>query len=522
MKNIILNIVILTLLFTSCSDDLLDQIPNNKLSTENFIPDLALTAVYDGLQQEYTGLSWMWQMGYSPLASNRYDADQRVHGNIESGVGLDPSNAGFRRFWEENYKLIFKANFFLDNVQVTDDFDQSEIDNFIAQAKFLRAFAYSQLVIFYGDIPLQLSSKSTVSELKNVVKSSKDQVIEQVLKDLNEAIPDLPINAVKGRISKGAALGLKARVLLRENDYQGVLAATNEIIGFGIYGLFGEISPGVFEVDAYKDLWKLENEGSLEAVFDIQFEGPNQNEGQAYETYGSMRTERSGYEWFWATKYLVDQYENIDGTPVDTSTPYTFDDARFQGRDLRFKATITYPGRLLYNGKIWGPDYTIYARAKTSLLITKYVWETDDATIAGVFDSPINYPLIRYADVLLMNAEAKIETGDISNTGDHSAISSINRIRARGGLAPTTATTQEELRSAVRQERKIEFVGEGLYMFDIRRWGIADVEMERDVERYDGVVTHPRTFSPKLLEWPIPQYEIDNTERLTQNPLWSN
>ncbi|MDO5977605.1 RagB/SusD family nutrient uptake outer membrane protein [Flavivirga spongiicola] len=519
MKKIFLNIVLMAFLFISCSDDLLEQVPNNKLSTENFIPNLALTAVYDGLQHNFTGLSWMWQMGYSPLASNRYDADQRFNGNIESGVGLDPSTRGFQRFWQGNYELIFKANFFLDNAKPTEDFDQNEIDNFIAQAKFIRAFAYSQLAVFFGDIPLQLTSKTPVSELREVVKNSKAEVIEQVLKDLDEAIPNLPVNVEKGRISKGAALGLKARVLLRENDYPGVLAATNQIIDMGIYGLFGETSPGVFAPNAYKDLWKFENEGSEEAVFDIQFEGPNLNEGQAYETYGSMRTARVGYEWFWATKFLVDQYENIDGTPVDTA-PYAFDDARFQGRDYRFGATITYPGKLLYNGQIWGPGYPIYARAKTNLLITKYVWETDDASIAGVFDSPINYTLIRYADILLMNAEAKIETNDIANSGPNSAINSINSIRARGGLQPTTATTQEELRAAVRQERKIEFVGEGLYMFDIRRWGIADVEMERDVERYDGLVTHPRTYSPKLLEWPIPQYDIDNTEGLIQNPLW--
>lgn len=522
MKKTILNIVILALLFSACSDDLLDQLPNNKLSTENFLPDLGLTAVYDGLQHNYTGLSWMWQMGYSPLASNRYDSDQRTNGNIESGVGLDPSNRGFRKFWENNYKLIFKANFYLDNVKPLGDFDQAQIDGFVAQAKFIRAFAYSQLAVFFGDIPLQLSSQTTVTNLRAKVKSPRADIILQVLKDLDDAIAVLPVVAEKGRITKGAALSLKARVLLRESDYAGVLAATNEVISLGMYGLFGESTPGgSFSATSYKDLWKLENESSEEAVFDIQFEGPNQGEGQAYETYGSYRTARVGYEWFWATKFLVDQYENLDGSPVNTA-PYAFNDARFQGRDLRFNATITYPGRLLYNGKVWGPGYPIYARAKTNLLITKYVWETDNADIAGVFNSPINYMLIRYADVLLMNAEAKIETGDIANTGINSAISSINRIRARGGLQPTTAVTQDDLRVAVRQERKIEFVGEGLYMFDIRRWGIADVEMERDMERYDGVVTHVRTYSPKLLQWAIPQYEIDNTEGLVQNPLWLN
>ena len=520
-RNIILNVGLLILFITtSCSSDFLDQVPNNQLSTENFQADLALMGVYDGMQGDYTGVSFIWQMGYSPLASNRYDADQGIHSRLETGIGIDPTNRGFLNFWKELYKLIFRCNFFLDNVVVTDDLDQATVDHYKAETKFIRAYAYSQLSALFGSVPLQLSSKTSIPELKQVKKSTKAEVIAQVLKDLNEAIAVLSVDVEQGRVSKGAALALKARVLLRQNDYNGVLETTNAIIAMNKYGLFGETSPGVFAENAYKDLFKFENEGSEEAVFDIQFDGPNQGEGNSFEFYGSYRTVRGGYEWFWASKYLIDQYENLDGSPVSTEPYLEFGEPRFQGRDKRFDATITYPGKMLYNGQIWGPDYKIYARAKTRLLITKFVWETDDISIAGNADSPINYMLIRYADVLLMNAEAKIETGDIADSGPHSALKTINRIRARGGLQPVTDTSEDGLRAALRKERMIEFVGEGLYMFDIRRWGIAPVEMERDVERFDGVVTHERTFYPKLLEWAIPQYEIDNTEGLVQNPLW--
>ncbi|PXX23777.1 RagB/SusD family nutrient uptake outer membrane protein [Arenibacter sp. ARW7G5Y1] len=527
MKKIILFIaVLIAIISTSCTDDFLEQAPINQLSSENFIPDLALTGVYDGLQIINVAGSFMWQMGLSPLATNR------VQLNFETGVGLDPSNGKFEEIWRDHYRLIFKANLFIDNAVPTENFEQAEINNFIGQAKFIRAYAYSQLAAFYGSVPIHLNSSTTVSEMRQIAKSTKAEVIAQILKDLDEAIAILPDVVEHGRVSKGAAMALKARVLLRENDYPSVLSITEDIINSGIYGLFGETSPGStsFDTDAYKNLFTLEHDNNEESVFAVQYVGPLLGEGQPFDNDGSYKSARGGNMWFWATKFLVDNYENIDGSPVGTG-PYqempTPGDPRFLGRDLRFDATITYPGKTIYTGQVWEPGFRIYTRAETRFLITKFTAETDDTSIAGSWfpnggDSPANIMLIRYADVLLMNAEAKIETGNITDSGANSAIKSINRIRARGGLQPITATTQEELRTALRKERMIEFAGEGLFMFDIRRWGIADVEMERDVEDFAGNVTPhgTRIFSPKLLEWPIPQFEIDNSEGLVQNPLW--
>jgi hypothetical protein len=519
MKRALLIIGVITIL-SACQKDLLEQAPNNKISTENFIPDLALTGVYDGLQNQYTGIAFQWQMGYSPLASNRSDADAGAMGRIESGIGLDPSTSGFQQMWDGLYKLVFRANFYLDNVKPIKDFDQETIEIYKGEAKFIRAYAYSQLAAFYGSVPLQLNSAATVSELRQMEKSSKSAIIEQVLLDLDDAIEVLPEDADKGRVTIGAALALKARVQLREGQFQDVLDLTNEIIEMDKYALFGETETGVFEDEAYKNLFKLEDEGNEEVVFDIQYVGPNQYEGNPFESYGGFKPIRDGWIRFWGTKYLVDQYENLDGSPIDNS-PYDVDDDRFYEKDYRFEATITFPGQEIWNGDIWGPGYRIYTRAKTGFLMTKFVLETDNIDEAGIRDSPLNYILIRYADVLLMNAEAQIELNQISNDGEIGAEAIINRIRARGGLQPVADNSIDGLRTAVRKERMIEFAGEGLYMFDIRRWGIADVEMERDVERYDGVVTHERTFSEKLLEWAIPQQDIDNSEGLVQNPLWN-
>lgn len=511
----------LVLVVSSCDEDFLDQEPHNSLSSENFAPELALTGVYASLQGDYTGNAFVHQLGYSPIASSRYDGAQRYNGNIESGEGLDSSTSGFRKFWTGYYLSIFRCNFFLDNIKATDDFDQATVDVFIGEVKFIRAFLYSQLAELYGAVPLHLTSTKTITELKEFDKSSKAEVITHVFKDLDDAIDALPISPlVKGHVSRGAALALKARIQLRENDYTGALATTNTIISFGKYGLTGEseTSPGVFIPGAYKSIWAIENEAGPEAIWEIEFVGPLQGEGNALEVYANIRFARGGgFMRMWATKFLVDQYENLDGTPVDLSTPYAFDDARFKGRDLRFDQTVLWPGEVLFTGDVWKPGYILYNRAETKLIINKNTWETLDEDLAGGrWESPINTILIRYADVLLMNAEANIETGGDLN----SAISIINRIRGRGGLQPITATSQSELRAAVRKERLIEFAGEGIYMHDIRRWGIANVEMERDVERFDGVVTRQRTFYPKLLEWAIPQTDIDNSNVLKQNPLW--
>jgi hypothetical protein len=428
-----------------------------------------------------------------------------------------------------------------------------------AEARFLRAFSYLYLSELYGDVPL-LTTVPTVEEAE-IGRTPKEEVVNQIISDLDFAAQTLPESwpgGDQGRATSGAALALKARVALYNERYEMAAQTAQQIMQSGVYSLH----PDFAEMFQYEG---IRNSG---VILDVPYQS-------GVNTHNVPRRHGSRNVGAWSqsvpSQFAVDSYEATDGEPIDESSVYDPDNP-FENRDPRLDGSIVRP-QAVWGGFIFEthPDSTETWRVdeqgnRTTKManedvtnpfatFTGYLWRkyTDPEDYPQRIDnSELNFIIIRYAEVLLTYAEARIESGNI----DQSVLDAINRVRARGygvDLAQTTeypaitTTNQSELRRIVRRERKVEFANEGLRLFDIRRWRIADEVMDGTfVGRprgayatipnapdigdatghpdYMGMLdlyrnVEPRSFNPdKDYLWAIPQEEIDVNDEISQNP----
>lgn len=507
MKNIIKYIIIIAMMIPiSCAEDFLDRYPLDQISSGTFDPNLALVGVYDPLQnfdgtQNFHNIDCMTPMGYT--RSGRY--------NIIAQGAHDPFTESVLAMWQETYEGVFRANDFLEKIE-DHEMDDEEKQLYIGEAKFLRAFYYSKLADFYGNVPLMLKTL-TIDESRTYTNSSKSEVVAQILTDLDDAINLLPeVPQEVGRATKGAALALKARVNLYEGNWQEAADAAQDVMELDIYDLYytGDSAD-------YSMVFHWSNENNVEVIFDVQFAGPDLGEGNWFESsLMNKNSVRNGFVQCNPVQFILDAYETRDGSSIDYSDPENY--SQYKNRDYRLDATIIRHGAT-FNGRIWNEDFPGYFKSQTGYVLRKYVMDTEDQTIVKRFDGPNNFILIRYADVLLMYAEAKNELSG----PDQSVYSAINYIRERAGLQPLNpGLGQSEMREKIRHERMVELAFEGLYYSDIRRWGIAEDNIQNN-QPYtsDGDLVVERTFDPaKHYLLPIPQTEIDNVPTLEQNPGW--
>jgi hypothetical protein len=285
------------------------------------------------------------------------------------------------------------------------------------------------------------------------------------LQDLDSAIADLPVAATEaGRITRGAALALKARVLLYEGRYTEAADAAQSVISLNAYQLLRTPAG-----DGYYQLANTKQANNREEILAWQNDGINRNNDQVQYMNTLVNTLVS------PTKALVDAYEGYDKAtdqtvPVDTSTITS----RFQNRDPRLDWTIAHTGSVI-GGQTLNSETLPLSNQSTGYGVAKYI--TDEVNANSPHLSTDNI-LIRYAEVLLTYAEAKIEAGQI----DQSVLDAINEVRSRayGTVASDvahypeiTSTDQATLRSVVRNERRVELAFEGLRWFDVKRWQTA-------------------------------------------------
>lgn len=477
MKNIILFIII-AILLSACNDDFLDVAPRSELSDATFWRNAddalsASVAVYDSwssrtdgdieiaVRSNYLGDTWSDDSKTSSFWNGFYY-------NIWGLGNLSPENRELNQLWVGLYKSIRRANVFLDNIDKP-DMDENLRSRLTGEVKFIRAFQYHVLYNNFGGIPI-VDRVLDVNEL-DVARASASETVAFILKDLDDAIASLPnIAPETGRITKGAAMALKARVLLYDKQWDEAAKAAENVIDLGVYALFPD----------YKQQFATANNNNSEQIVSWQYLISKREN----EKPGLMAT-RFGFPISAPTQALVDTYETYDpntdqvvaNNPAD---PYV-------NRDPRFDASIQT-----------GQSST------TGYAVNKF--SASDVASTNV--------LIRYAEVLLTYAEAKIESGSI----DQSVLDAINAIRARAygvGINDTnsypeiTSTSQSELRTVVRNERRVELAIEGLRWNDIKRWRIA----------HGASGTMPQLEEKDYLR-PIPQQQIDLSGEgvLTQNP----
>jgi hypothetical protein len=450
-----------------------------------------------------------------------WPSDVRLVGN---GTGT-VSTGTFGNFWSNLYRIIASCNDVMDNIdRVT--MDASLKARLKGEARFIRAYAYQQLIGLYGDVVLRLHTPKA-SEF-TMARTPRAEVASWIVQELDEIAADLPLTYEandQGRATRGAAIALKARTLLYEGNYEAAATAAKAVMDQGNY-----------LIDAnYNSLFDGTNKRSAEIIFSAGYVKTIRANAIATWIGGPSL---GGWAQVLPLQSLVDAYECTDGLPIDQSALYD-PNKPFDNRDPRLKMVVITPGDVV-NGIAIDVTQTSSLDAlgknnasKTGYYYRKYVPKDID----GNWDSNSynDVVLIRYAEVLLTYAEGKIEANQI----DQSVYDAINLVRQRPGVnmpavTAASAPSQAELRAVVRRERHVEFPVEDNRIFDIRRWKIAETVMpgvaygilnNYDASRSDygkHVVVETRNFAtPKDYLWPIPQAEVSvNTAALPNNSGW--
>jgi hypothetical protein len=523
MKSINKNIIPFLLMFfiiNGCNKDLLNKTPLDQLSPSSFYQNtaqakMALVGIYNSVKPR----SWndvpnnFYQ--YEFMSDNGY-CQAAWQGSNEIGSWSTNSNSWAPASkWEHDYITISRANKFIQDIGKATAISSRDATPMIAEAKFLRAFAYSDLISFFGDVPLiTVPFASADTAVTHVKRTAKASVLTQIIADFTDATSVLPISYTGtdvGRVTKGAALAYKAKILLYNQKWTDAAQAASDVINMSTYSLYPN----------YADLFTETHENNQEVIFDIQYIPTTNNQSWPSEAFvlGTWQTSN-------VTADLINSYYMTNGQPITSPTSGYNDQKPYVNRDPRLDATVVLPGTT-YGSATWLP--ASYAEYPCGAKPRKYA----EDGIADVNNSSLNTILMRYADVLLMRAEALIESGSTSTE----IYSLIDQVRARVGM-PTvesvegTGLSQTQLRAILRHERRVEFAGEGTRYTDMLRW--QDQSLVHDVYGYDKTqLVSPTTtwiFSQIKIDtrkfdaakawlWPIPQEDIIiNKNLLPQNP----
>jgi starch-binding outer membrane protein, SusD/RagB family len=468
----------------SCKKSFLDVPPQGQQPSQQFWQSetdatKAVNATYGNLRE------WK-QVAFAAIAIESLGSD-------DTEKGSDPSDATFLNkfdnftatstegqildFWTGQYQEINLANQVLDNIPAI-NMDAALKARYLGEAKFLRAYAYFRLVRAFGDVPLRLHVPKDATEF-NIPRSPKAEVYAAIEQDLNDAAAVLPASYPAkevGHATKGAALGLHAKVAMYQKKWADVLNYTNQVISSGVYSLFPN----------YEQLFRIPNENSRESIFEIQATyvpgNCDASNSQYSQVQGVRSVNRGGWGFHVPTADLANSYE---------------------ANDPRKDATIIFRGETTPEGDV------IPATVPNPMYNQKSYVPFTDATNQNCNEgSEQNIRVLRYADVLLMNAEAANETGN--QTLAKQSLNAV-RARARGGnnaiLPDITTTDQATLRTAIWEERHHELGMEFDRYFDVIRQGRA------------AQIFGPKGWTEKYTVWPIPQNEIDlSAGVLTQNP----
>lgn len=482
MKKIYISIFALSAYFFSgCSNDYLDVDQTESISTK----DIALfnndegaatfvTAIYSKfLDWNMTSFSWI---GLSSIASDDADkgsspGDTGSDKDLMDALTYNASTPSTSEIFAANYEGINRCNQALSIVPQLDQASPALRARLLGEAKFLRAFMYFTLVKTYGGVPIvdHLPNPSSDEDrIMQLTRKTSAEVYAFIESDLTDAIAALPNKSEyaaseKGRASKGAAYALLAKVNLYQKNWQKVVDNCNLVTGYSI-------------VPNYASMFRLAGENDAESIFEIQ--GTGSTPAKGISGYSNTQGARGNGGWGWGfntpSQSLVNAYE---------------------AGDVRKNATIIFRGTTLYDGRVVPVtveneryNYKAYSSAFTD------GWETD-----------VNIKYLRYAEVILMKAEALNELNQTP-----AAIVLLNQIRVRAGLGNTTAVSQLDVKKAIWKERRVEMAFEHDRFFDLVRTGQAVAAFAVDGKTF---------VAGKHELFPLPQAFITQSNGLSaQNP----
>jgi starch-binding outer membrane protein, SusD/RagB family len=516
--NRVLRVLLLALLVTGmgCSEDYLERTSLTAISENNFWRNasdaqLGINGVYAQLQSNALyGGSLNQALGmpmYDVIGDNAYNQYKWEGGGRFMEGTLDPTHFLFSNLWNTSYSGISRANIAIEQISQMNEeqISAEEKANYLGQAHFLRALFYFNIAVYYEDAPLITEYQSL--EEAYVPKNTYAEITTKVVEDLEFAIENLPeqqATSLFGYATKGAAIGLLARVQLYNQIYDGpngVLTLTEQLLQLG-YSLHPD----------YGELFSTAGEYSNEIVFSIRFlRGAESNNGETFSATfaGTPKVDSR------PMPNLVDEYYCTDGLPI-TESPLFDPNNEGANRDPRTKATIYFPGDLF----LTEPEKEYNGSGPTGYGHRKYIRRGPDAEGNAVFaQGSQDFYLIRYADVLLMRAEALVETGSVAEAAEL-----VNQVRARVNMPAVEEVegmglSQAEMREVVRHERRVELALEGLRFMDLKRWGEMEAAFMRATNDNIGPY-NPVYQGEKSQVFAIPQSELDVNANLTQNPVW--
>ncbi len=529
MKTIIKTLILsAAVMFSAASCLSLDTPPYDRetdLTYWDEDPDAAFNAVNSCYNTIISMQEFLYGDSYT---DNAYIKPQVSNPNAIANGSYSTSADYVEAVWDSRYSGIRLCNELLTNIDRVPGLDPALKNRYIGEVKTIRAFHYYELYTRFGDVPYT-EDVISIAESQSISRTPRATVLSNILRDLDEVIDNdyLPASydgSDKGRITKWAAMAVKAKVCLFEGDWDQVKALTSRIMTEGGFTLFG----------SYAGLFEIANEGNCEVILDRQYMYPSFYHGdQSIFLPPSL----GGTGSLLPLQELVDSYIMLDGKTIAESTDYDETDP-FAGRDPRLAATIiaadggSYP---MADGSSHDldPDLDGLNKQSTSTVTGYYFKKWWDKSFQNANQSGLNPIVIRYADVLLMNAEALAELGEFDSSAWDATI---GYIRSRAGFTDAGALeyqgeTGDDLIQLIRNERRCELAFEGLRFKDIIRWRIAEdvmngwchgVKTDDPVGTDDGYIrVEQRTFDPdKHYLWPVPQDDRDLNGNLSQNPGW--
>lgn len=495
MKSIRIFIIgIFALNFASCSG-LLDKNPLDQIASQTFWSNekeanMALAGVYSRLY----AITFHHNDGKTDVMAGEAEANQgQAWVQIARGQIESTSGSLINEIYNNSYLGIGACNFFLENIDKA-PISADLLKTYKAEVQFLRAYFYFNLADVYGGVPL--NTKTVTIEEAKVKQSTKAEVITQVIKDLDAAIANLPdVAYTNGHAVKGSALALKARVLLTMSQWPEAAAAANLVMTSGKFSLYN---------DFRKLFLATGQSNNPEIMFSTRFLNPDQ--------WSELDIRWNWHGVFNPKVELRDAYECTDGLPITSSPMYNPANYKLN-RDPRLALTLKpFADKAIDSGGK-ERDFAYNGQSSSGYNPVKYGnWDALPCDYST--KSEQDWIILRYADVLLMYAEAKNEA-----TGpDASVYKAINDIRDRTGIKmpPLPAgLTKDQMRVRIRQERRVELALEGLRWSDIKRWKTAEIYIPTLVDQ-GGV---KRVFDKnKHYLMPFPQSEKDINKNLVQNP----
>lgn len=518
-------------IINACND--LDLAPLSSASTENWYSS---DEEFDMSMNYFYGITY-WDQQFSPDWIDGWTDDliwRSQLGTLESG-SVDSGTEFIRSLWSNNYTLIQNANRVIDKLQNAEGISEEKKKQLIAEAMFHRASRYSALIFHWGDVPFY-TNVLNVNEAFSLSQRDKYEILQEIYKDFDNAAQYLPLEySGFQRATKGAALAMKSRIALYMGDYEVARDAAKVCIELGIYELFPK----------YEDVFAKKTGLSKEIIF----ANPREKEYGVTiggGSWGLCPRTPGGFQVRSPSWQLLASYLCTDGLPIDESP--LFDPRNpFKNRDPRCTKTIIEFGTE-FAGVTYQPhpDSLVVFNSNTGKNVTNKDSRGNDqfASFNGLswrkwmnsepFDwlgrvaDPLNI-VVRYADVLLYYAEAKIELNEI----DQSVLDAINQVRARAyevelsssDYPKVTSTDQSELRKQLRIERRMEFGFEGMRRYcDLIRWKLADKIM--NMWTY-GILSSPVDIREKVVEqgswfWPdTPPIDEDGIAHFEETEMFS-